>query len=208
ALPPARLVDYLGPTAARTALELSPGQVGGPVRSGWGHHLMHVVAREEAATPPLAAVREEVRAELRRRDGDRRLRRHRDEPRAAAWRVRCPRDSGALRIHSDLLLDVVPSHLHFARVGTSGAVAERVLSDGERDWPLPASPAADGAGLGDYVRLGMAHILTGYDHLVFLFALLLVCGSLGEAARVVTGFTVGHSATLALAALGWVTPAR
>src|SRR5437773_10447507 len=48
----------------------------------------------------------------------------------------------------------------------------------------------------------------GYDHLVFLFALLLVCGSLGEAARVVTGFTVGHSATLALAALGWVTPAR
>jgi hypothetical protein len=54
----------------------------------------------------------------------------------------------------------------------------------------------------------MAHILTGYDHLVFLFALLLVCGSLGEAARVVTGFTVGHSATLALAALGWVTPAR
>jgi len=127
---------------------------------------------------------------------------------ARAWRVRCPRDSGALRIHSDLLLDVVPSHLHFARVGTSGAVAERVLSDGERDWPLPASPAADGAGLGDYVRLGMAHILTGYDHLVFLFALLLVCGSLGEAARVVTGFTVGHSATLALAALGWVTPAR
>src|SRR5439155_1024711 len=75
---------------------------------------------------------------------------------ARAWRVRCPRGSGALRIHSDLLLDVVPSHLHFARVGTSGAVAERVLSDGERDWPLPASPAADGAGLGDYVRLGMA----------------------------------------------------
>ena len=84
ALPPARLVDYLGPTAARTALELSPGQVGGPVRSGWGHHLVHVVAREEATTPPLAAVREEVRAELRRRDGDRRLRRYLDELRAAA----------------------------------------------------------------------------------------------------------------------------
>ena len=57
-----------------------------------------------------------------------------------------------------------------------------------------------------YVKLGVEHILTGYDHLAFLLALLVVAASFREVARVVTGFTVGHSATLALAALGWLHP--
>jgi hypothetical protein len=50
------------------------------------------------------------------------------------------------------------------------------------------------------------HIFGGYDHLAFLVALLLVGGSLGEVARIVTGFTVAHSITLGLAVLGYVRP--
>jgi hypothetical protein len=124
---------------------------------------------------------------------------------AVGWRVRCPAGDGLLRIHSEVMLDVAPSHLHFVHLAGG---AERVLSDGERDWPVPDGSAAAGAALVDWIALGIGHIATGWDHLVFLLALLLLAGSLGGAVRVVTGFTLGHSLTLALAVAGVVTPAR
>jgi len=49
--------------------------------------------------------------------------------------------------------------------------------------------------------LGVEHILTGYDHLLFLAALLLVCKNFRQAASVITFFTIAHSITLSLAAL-------
>ncbi len=52
-----------------------------------------------------------------------------------------------------------------------------------------------------FFRFGVEHILTGYDHLLFLAALLLACTTLKEAAVIITCFTVAHSITLALAAL-------
>ncbi|HVF11421.1 MAG TPA: HupE/UreJ family protein [Abditibacteriaceae bacterium] len=50
-----------------------------------------------------------------------------------------------------------------------------------------------------FLTLGLEHILTGYDHLLFLFALLIVGGSLREVAKIITSFTLAHSITLALA---------
>jgi hydrogenase/urease accessory protein HupE len=50
--------------------------------------------------------------------------------------------------------------------------------------------------------LGVEHILTGYDHLVFLLGLVLVGGRWRSLLWVVTAFTVAHSITLGLAALG------
>ena len=52
-----------------------------------------------------------------------------------------------------------------------------------------------------FFMLGVGHIVTGYDHLLFLAALLLVCRTFREAAAVITFFTVAHSITLTLAAL-------
>lgn len=52
-----------------------------------------------------------------------------------------------------------------------------------------------------FFLLGVEHIVTGYDHLLFLAALLLVCRTFREAAAVITFFTVAHSITLTLAAL-------
>lgn len=52
-----------------------------------------------------------------------------------------------------------------------------------------------------FLLLGIEHILTGYDHLAFLLALLLLGGTLREAIKIITAFTVAHSITLALAAL-------
>jgi HupE / UreJ protein len=121
------------------------------------------------------------------------------------WRVACP-GAGARRIESDALLDVAPSHLHFAHVrAPDGTTAEHVLSDAVRtaavDAPAPPSVL-------EAARLGVEHILSGWDHLAFVLALLLLGGGLADTIRVVTGFTVAHSLTLALAVLGWVRPAQ
>jgi hypothetical protein len=129
-----------------------------------------------------------------------------------AWRMRCPAE-GDLSIRSDLLFEVAPSHLHLARAEVDGSgISERVLSEGERVWPLAAGGAGgsapSGSSLPAYVLLGIEHILTGYDHLAFVAALLLVGGSLAQTAKIVTGFTLAHSITLALAVLGHVEPDR
>lgn len=128
------------------------------------------------------------------------------------WRVRCP-PHGALAIHSELLLEAAPGHVHFARLakrtGTAaGPAVERVLSNLERRWPLPGhgDAAAQGSSFGAYFWLGVRHIISGADHLVFLLGLLLLAARWAQAAWVVTGFTAAHSITLALAATGQVQP--
>jgi hypothetical protein len=52
-----------------------------------------------------------------------------------------------------------------------------------------------------FLKLGVEHILTGYDHLLFLFGLLVACRRFSTAAKIITCFTLAHSLTLALAAL-------
>lgn len=56
----------------------------------------------------------------------------------------------------------------------------------------------------DFLKLGIEHILTGYDHLLFLFALLAVTHSFWPAIKIVTFFTIAHSITLAFAGLNLV----
>lgn len=58
--------------------------------------------------------------------------------------------------------------------------------------------------LGSFLFLGAEHILIGWDHLAFLLALLLGCRTWRRLLIIVTGFTVAHSVTLALGALGIV----
>lgn len=60
-----------------------------------------------------------------------------------------------------------------------------------------------------FLWLGIRHIWTGYDHLLFLFALLVVCGSFRSIVAILSCFTLAHSLTLALATLNIVNlPAR
>ncbi len=56
----------------------------------------------------------------------------------------------------------------------------------------------------DFLKLGIEHIWTGYDHLLFLFALLVVCRSFRSIVTIITCFTLAHSTTLALATLNLV----
>lgn len=128
------------------------------------------------------------------------------------WRVDCA-TSGERSIESRILLREAPSHMHFARIrgeAVGDAAIERVLTEAEPRWTLArddeGAPTARGTSLTGYVALGVEHILTGWDHLAFVLALLLLAGSLGEVAGLVTAFTAAHSVTLGLAVLGWVRP--
>jgi hypothetical protein len=121
------------------------------------------------------------------------------------WDVRC---AGApLAIVAHLFGEVVPSHLHFARLADGqGRVLERVLTAEGVRWDLGGGKRVEASSFTDYLRLGIEHIRTGTDHLAFVVALLLLAGSLAEVTTIVTAFTVAHSVTLALAVLGVVRP--
>ncbi|MDJ0790065.1 MAG: HupE/UreJ family protein [Myxococcota bacterium] len=129
---------------------------------------------------------------------------------AIEWEVRCP-EAGRLEVVSRFLQDVAPTHLHFARVRLDRAPPdERVLTEEASTWALGAEDASGEAsparGVLAYLGIGIEHILKGADHLVFLLGLLLLASRLGEVVRIVTGFTVAHSLTLGLAAVGAVRP--
>ena len=57
---------------------------------------------------------------------------------------------------------------------------------------------------GTYLRLGVEHILFGYDHLLFVLALVILVRDWRRVALTVTAFTIAHSVTLAAASLGLV----
>lgn len=134
------------------------------------------------------------------------------------WRLECPPEATELSIRSRILLDVAPSHMHFARVVFSDdrdAVREQVLTEARPEFKLRIPDdrsgeleSADSIGhrLLDYIELGVEHILTGWDHLAFVFGLLLLARRFGEVARLITGFTLAHSLTLALTVQGLVHP--
>ena len=67
--------------------------------------------------------------------------------------------------------------------------------------PAENPTAAERVAFFGFFRLGVEHIWTGYDHLLFLFALLVVCRSFRSIVAVVSCFTLAHSLTLALATL-------
>ena len=83
-----------------------------------------------------------------------------------------------------------------------GRVVQGVVRGGEPRLRIPEGPRRIDV-IGGYAKLGIEHILTGPDHLLFVFGLLLLLvGTPGLLLRTISAFTVGHSITLSLAALG------
>jgi hypothetical protein len=62
------------------------------------------------------------------------------------------------------------------------------------------------AGFGKFVAMGVMHIFTGVDHQLFLIGLILLSRRLRDLTLVISGFTLGHSVTLALAVTGVLRP--
>lgn len=82
-----------------------------------------------------------------------------------------------------------------------GRVVQEVLRVDASSFTIPETGRPSGVFRG-YIRLGFEHILTGLDHLLFVFGLLLLATSTRLLIETVTAFTIGHSITLSLAALG------
>jgi hydrogenase/urease accessory protein HupE len=78
----------------------------------------------------------------------------------------------------------------------------RVLSVDPR-FVVAASPSALEV-VQTYTVLGIEHILTGFDHLLFVLALLILVKGVRRLIATITAFTVAHSLTLVAATLGWV----
>jgi len=76
----------------------------------------------------------------------------------------------------------------------------RVLKPDESEWIVPDAENAL-AVAGQYTALGIEHIWIGIDHLLFVACLLLIARTARNVLITITGFTVAHSITLALAAL-------
>lgn len=117
--------------------------------------------------------------------------------------------AGELTFHSLLLKDLPLGHRQaFAvRDSTGGELSRALLSARDNAARLAldtvtAEPVP--TGFIEFLRLGIHHILTGYDHLLFLFGLLVMCRSGRNAALLITCFTVGHSLTLGLSTFGLV----
>ena len=114
-----------------------------------------------------------------------------------------------LTIHSEIIAELQRGHsqiLTVRRVNSTGTntLGEYVL---ERDKPavdVPLSALQDAkprSAIRQFLLLGIEHILTGWDHLAFLFGLLVIGGKLKDAVKIITSFTLAHSLSLALATL-------
>lgn len=120
------------------------------------------------------------------------------------------RPSSKVVVRSKWLAVLPPGHRQFFAVQTANGdmLTERLLSANSdsvtierRAADMKPAGAAKRDSLGDFLLLGVKHILTGYDHLLFLFSLLIVSRNVASTLKIVTCFTVAHSITLAMATL-------
>jgi len=111
----------------------------------------------------------------------------------------CERAVRELLIRDDLF-DALGADYHtLARIDGPGASTQFAFTPDARETRVTLGAA--GRGTASFLLLGVEHILTGWDHLLFLLVLLLRGGGWLSLAKIITAFTVAHSVTLALAVL-------
>lgn len=111
-------------------------------------------------------------------------------------------DFDRIVLRCDMLRDVVAAHQTLAKITAGGQTIDFVFENG-RSYEAETRPAQFQTIL-QFVRMGVLHIFTGYDHLAFLLGVVLIGGSFKAILKVVTSFTVAHSITLGLAAFNIV----
>ena len=104
-----------------------------------------------------------------------------------------------------MLTDVSPDARQVVLIGAGPDAAQDLLDAGRTETALTAASTPRLVQvIGRYLEAGIAHIFLGYDHIAFLAAVVLWARRLWPVVKVVTAFTVAHSITLSLAALGIV----
>jgi hypothetical protein len=142
------------------------------------------------------------------------------------FEVRCPARPAKLTVGYRLFADVDPQHRGLLRLNTAdGGARTGIFSPAAATQTFTLAAASRWSQFVDYLVEGVWHIWIGYDHILFLLALLLPAvlvwrehawqpaerfgGAFIDVLKIVTAFTVAHSITLTLATLGFVSlPSR
>jgi hypothetical protein len=131
--------------------------------------------------------------------------------------------SGDVAFRYDFVDALEPGHRHIVEITGDDRTTTFVAHHGDSAFDLQHASGGDDRSLFEFFRLGVEHVLTGWDHLAFLLGVALAAWSaraatggalatspkddrrrLQSLAWAVTAFTVAHSVTLAATALGWI----
>jgi len=126
------------------------------------------------------------------------------------WRQVCDKESAEILFN--LFFSEDSTHVHIATINIDEQpYPEKIFTVSSKSWTQSSAfnkeKSSAYSSFYDYLELGVKHILTGLDHIAFLLGLLLLNLKARTLIIVITGFTVGHSITLALGALNYITPA-
>ncbi|MGH8511643.1 MAG: HupE/UreJ family protein [Gammaproteobacteria bacterium] len=134
------------------------------------------------------------------------------------FELACPPSAKDIQIHYDLLFDLDAAHRGLLRFDYRGSTQPAIFSPAHPRQTFSLGSPHPLDGFLAYGREGVWHIWMGYDHVLFLLSLLLPAvlhrrgriwveaddfrAAFLDVVKIVTAFTLAHSATLSLAALG------
>lgn len=136
---------------------------------------------------------------------------------ALRFHVVCPAAIHSLEVRYSLLFDIDPQHKGLLKLDSAAGTSTAVFSPDRPVQTFALERQSRFQQFAEYLKTGIWHIWTGFDHLLFLFSLLLpavlaLTGARWKPAdsfrsasvdvlKIVTAFTVAHSITLTLATL-------
>jgi hypothetical protein len=141
------------------------------------------------------------------------------------FEARCTAINNEIGVVYGLFFDVDPQHKGLLRLQRGSTISTGVFTPEARQQVFSLSAPSRLRQFADYAAQGVWHIWIGFDHILFLMALLLPAvairtrrrwepvarfvPALADVAKIVTAFTIAHSITLTLATLGLVSlPSR
>ena len=121
---------------------------------------------------------------------------------------KCPFSSN-IKIVNNALFYLIDSHIHIARIYQNNSILlEKALFFNDQSIHINEEVKEKKIfeQFSNFIHSGFTHIIGGYDHLIFVLGLLLLINNFKLLFLAITGFTIGHSITLALTALEIVIP--
>jgi hypothetical protein len=119
--------------------------------------------------------------------------------------LRCPVSDGSIDYRFTLFPKNLPGATHILQVRKGESAAERTLTAASPSVRVaPSAFGGWGVVFRDFIKMGMHHIFSGYDHILFLLGIALGATRILDLIKWITAFTVAHTATFFLVALNVV----